>query len=83
MKTTVDLPDPLFRRAKATAAVQGISLKSLITQAVEDSLSRPASGLDNVLEGLPVVSADLLGTVARRVAAADVADISAQESAAK
>ncbi len=35
MRTTVDLPDTLFRRAKATAAVRGVSLKDLIITAVE------------------------------------------------
>lgn len=35
MRTTVDLPDALFRRAKATAAVRGVSLKDLLITAVE------------------------------------------------
>jgi hypothetical protein len=35
VRTTVDLPDALFRRAKATAAVRGISLKTLVISAVE------------------------------------------------
>lgn len=35
MRTTVDLPDTLFRRAKATAAVRGVSLKDLVITAIE------------------------------------------------
>jgi hypothetical protein len=35
MRTTVDLPDPLFRRAKATAAIRGVSLKDLMISAIE------------------------------------------------
>jgi hypothetical protein len=35
VRTTIDLPDALFRRAKATAAVRGISLKNLVVSAVE------------------------------------------------
>jgi hypothetical protein len=35
MRTTVDLPDILFRRAKATAAVRGVSLKDLFITAIE------------------------------------------------
>jgi hypothetical protein len=35
VRTTVDLPDALFRRAKATAAVRGTSLKDLMIQAIE------------------------------------------------
>ena len=46
VKTTVELPDDLFRRAKATAASCGMSLKELFTEAVEERLghggSRPA-----------------------------------------
>jgi hypothetical protein len=35
MRTTVDLPDGLFRRAKATAAMRGMSLKDLMISALE------------------------------------------------
>jgi hypothetical protein len=38
MKTTVELPDDLFRRAKATAAAQGMSLRELFSQALEERL---------------------------------------------
>ena len=35
MRTTVELPEPLLRRAKATAALRGSSLKCLFIAAVE------------------------------------------------
>jgi len=35
MRTTIDLPDNLFRRTKALAAVRGSSLKELVVRAVE------------------------------------------------
>ncbi len=35
MRTTVDLPDSLFRELKAAAAFQGTPLKTLIRKAVE------------------------------------------------
>jgi hypothetical protein len=38
MRTTVDLPDPVFRRLKAVAALQGASLKEVILRAVENEL---------------------------------------------
>jgi hypothetical protein len=38
MKTTVELPDELFRRAKATAAARGLSLKQYFSQALEERL---------------------------------------------
>jgi hypothetical protein len=41
MRTTVDLPDALFRKMKATAALQGMSLKQFITRAIEAEISKP------------------------------------------
>jgi len=38
MKTTVELPDQLFRKAKATAAERGQSLKEFVTEALRDKL---------------------------------------------
>ncbi|HVB87518.1 MAG TPA: hypothetical protein VNK23_12730 [Candidatus Dormibacteraeota bacterium] len=38
MKTTLEIPDSIFRRAKATAAERGIPLREFITQAVKDKL---------------------------------------------
>jgi hypothetical protein len=43
MKTTVEIPDTLFRKAKATAAERGVSLKILLTDAVREHLQREAS----------------------------------------
>lgn len=39
MKTTIELPDELLRRAKAAAAIQGESLKDLIREALEGRLA--------------------------------------------
>jgi hypothetical protein len=38
MKTTLELPDQLFRKAKATAAERGQSLKEFVTEALHDKL---------------------------------------------
>lgn len=43
MRTSVELPDPVFRRLKATAALRGTSLKAVILSAVEKELQRPAA----------------------------------------
>jgi hypothetical protein len=40
MRTTIDLPDPLFREVKATAAMNGMRLKEYITEALEDKLAK-------------------------------------------
>jgi len=44
MKTTLEIPDQLFRKIKATAALSGKSLKDFVTDAVKEKLARPAQG---------------------------------------
>lgn len=44
MKTTIEIPDPLLRQAKATAAARGESLKQLLSTALRAHLSRPSGG---------------------------------------
>jgi len=41
MKTTVELPDDLYRRAKAEAALQGRKLKDLVQEGLQLALDRP------------------------------------------
>jgi len=45
MKTTLEIPDAIFRRAKSAAAERGIPLREFVTQAVKDKLATevPAS----------------------------------------
>ena len=38
MKTTLEIPDFLFRRAKSVAAERGIPLRQLVTEAVQEKL---------------------------------------------
>lgn len=38
MRTTLDLPDGLFRQAKAKAALEGRTLRALLTQYVQSGL---------------------------------------------
>ena len=44
MKTTLEISDELFRKAKATAARRGQTLKQLVTEALREKLSPGASG---------------------------------------
>ncbi len=39
MRTTVDLPDPLFRQVKSLAALQGSSLKEFIQDALQQAVT--------------------------------------------
>lgn len=39
MKTTLEIPDAVFRRAKAAAAERGIPLREFVTEALKDKLA--------------------------------------------
>ena len=39
MKTTLEIPDPIFRRAKSIAAQRGIAVRAFVTEAVEEKLA--------------------------------------------
>lgn len=38
MKTTLEIPDPIFRRAKAKAAERNIPLRQFVTEALSEKL---------------------------------------------
>jgi hypothetical protein len=40
MRTTIDLPDPVFRELKAVAARRGTSLKDVVRKAVEEEIRK-------------------------------------------
>ena len=42
MKTTLEIPDHIFRRAKSAAAERGIPLREFVTEAVKDKLATNA-----------------------------------------
>ena len=39
MKTTIEIPDPLFRLAKSRAAERGQTLKDFVTEALQEKLA--------------------------------------------
>lgn len=41
MKTTIEMPDELFRKAKAVAALRGQSMKDFITQLLTREIGAP------------------------------------------
>ena len=44
MKTTIELPDALFRQSKSLAAARGVTLKCFFTEALEEKLRRSIEG---------------------------------------
>ncbi|MFP4357638.1 MAG: hypothetical protein ACLFSZ_04260 [Puniceicoccaceae bacterium] len=42
MKTTLEIPDELFRQVKSTAASRGILMKEFVTEALAEKLSASA-----------------------------------------
>jgi hypothetical protein len=44
MKTTLEIPDLLFRKAKSTAAERGQTLKQLVTEALQEKLAVKSTG---------------------------------------
>ena len=65
MRTTLDLPDELFRQAKAKAALDGTTLKNLLTRYVEHGLRHPAppTRQSRRRSALPVIKASRRGTI--------------------
>ena len=44
MRTTIDIPEPLLRRAKAAASLDGKSLRAYVTEALEQHLTHERVG---------------------------------------
>lgn len=50
MKTTLDIPDEIFRQTKARAALRGVSLRRFITEALEEKVSPSATVRPDIAE---------------------------------
>jgi len=58
MRTTIDLPEELFREVKIRAAREGSTLKELITECIRSGLQRPSAidGNSPIRRGAPPVA---------------------------
>jgi hypothetical protein len=70
VKTTIDIPEPLYRRAKVRAVQQGTTLKQLVLDSLEQSLGlRPTSAQPEMAEfsvneiGFPILRRQGKGVV--------------------
>ena len=78
MRTTVDIPDQLFRRAKAAAALEGKSLKTFLMEAVAHELERSADRkIVRKKVSLPLVPSNRPGTL--QLTSDDIARVLNQE----
>jgi len=55
MRTTVDIPDPLYRRLKSVAALRGCSVKELVLRGVRVELERPSRTRKKNRVKLPII----------------------------
>jgi hypothetical protein len=72
MRTTLDLPDELFRQLKARAALLGTSVKTLLTSYVENGLRQTSRPTARRRSALPVIPRG------RKVVATVTADVMAR-----
>jgi hypothetical protein len=61
VRTTVDIPDPLYRELKGKAAREGHSVKELILRGVERELKNPDRRTRRI--SLPIVPSKRPGTL--------------------
>ena len=63
VRATIDLPDALFRKAKAVSSLQGTTLKEFITRAVEHELAGSAVRLESRRVEFPLVRSKRPGSI--------------------
>lgn len=82
MKTTLEMPDELFRRAKTVAARRGQSLKQLVTTALERELAGPTPGTKSSKRKQAEVEASLrkFERISKQISAAWPEGVSAVEA---
>jgi hypothetical protein len=61
MRTTVDIPDPIYRELKGKAAKEGRSVKELVLRAVRSELKEPIK--KPVIRKAPVIKSKHPGTL--------------------
>jgi len=57
MKTTIEIPEPLFRQAKARAAMEGIPLRDLFVRGLQLAVQTPST-LTKKRAAFPLIRAD-------------------------
>ena len=73
MRTTIDLPDPVFRRMKAVTALRGSTIKEFVQTAVERELG-PAPKRKGKRVKLPLIRGTP-GHVIKPITGADIDEL--------
>jgi len=55
MRTTIDMPDALYRKTKAVAALRGLKMKDVIIKAVEQEVNQPPAKTAQKRIKLPLI----------------------------
>ena len=63
MRTTIEIPDTIFRKAKAVSSLKGIPLKKFITMAIEHELEVNAVDMETRKVELPLVPSKRPGAI--------------------
>lgn len=63
MRTSIDFPDPLFRSLKASAAMQGTSLRDHVLALIERGMQQPVSHVKREPKPIPAIPTMRLGTL--------------------
>ena len=57
MKTTIEIPEPLFRKAKAKAASEGLTLRELFVRGLQLALQAPPAPATRQRAAFPLIQA--------------------------
>jgi hypothetical protein len=81
VRTTLDLPDPLFRELKARAALEGVKMKELIRRLLEAGLGVDSPPLEprRQRSALPFIPELVTGTPIPALSREELARIEEQE----
>ncbi len=72
MRTTIDVPEPVFRKMKATAALRGVSLKDFVLGAVEREMAKKQAPRDYMVQ-VPLIRSKRPGK--RNLTNAEIEDL--------
>ncbi len=55
MKTTIEIPEKLFRKAKARAAMEGISLRDFVLRGLQLAIQSPSEPISSKRANFPLI----------------------------